>query len=235
MQCVPHQLYGHVSAAEPYSVARWLTDVAPVIANCRASGLCPVIVGGTGLYFTALLEGLSPVPPVPDELRDHWRALAATAEPGELSRRLRAMDPEMAERLDPADTQRLTRALEVVAATGRSLADWQRQRGHPLVNAAEAERMVVQRPRAEIHARCDQRLEAMVEEGALDEVARLLALGLPSDAPAMRALGVPQFAAHLRGACSLDAALAAAKLATRQYVKRQETWLRHRMPDWDRV
>ncbi|MDX2158778.1 MAG: tRNA (adenosine(37)-N6)-dimethylallyltransferase MiaA [Hyphomicrobiaceae bacterium] len=228
----PHRLYGHVAAAEAYSVARWLEDVAAVVAQVREAGAVAIIVGGTGLYFKALTEGLSAVPRVPDEVRRRWRQLATQAPPGELHRILAGRDPVMAARLAPGDTQRLTRALEVMEATGRSLAEWQALPGVPLVRAEVADCLVVRRPRSELHDRCDRRLDAMIEAGALDEVARLVELELPDDAPVMRALGVRPLAAHLVGRLSRDQAVAQAKLETRQYVKRQETWLNRNMSSW---
>jgi tRNA dimethylallyltransferase len=229
---VPHRLYGHVPASEPYSVARWLEDVASVLAEATASGRRPIIVGGTGLYFQALTEGLSPLPPIPDDLREHWRSLSQQVQPAVLHAMLRARDPVMADRLAPSDAQRITRALEVVEATGRSLAEWQKVRCRPLVDRATAECWLVSRPRDELHRRCDQRFDLMIQAGALQEVNALMQLGLAPQLPAMRALGVRPLAAHLQGRLSLGAAIARAKIETRQYVKRQETWARRQMPDW---
>jgi tRNA dimethylallyltransferase len=231
----PHALYGHVPAAEPYSVARWLDDVLDALGAAKAKRLLPIIVGGTGLYFKALLEGLSPMPAIPAEVRRHWREVAATAAPGVLHRMLGERDELMAARLAPADTQRLTRALEVIEATGRSLADWQALPGEALLRREAVERLVVRVPREALHRRCDRRFDRMIALGALDEVRALGRLGLDGDRPVMRALGVAPLAAHLAGELSLADAVTRAKAETRQYVKRQETWLRRHMADWEPV
>jgi tRNA dimethylallyltransferase len=230
----PHRLYGHVPASEAYSVARWLEDVARVLAEATASGRRPIIVGGTGLYFQALTEGLSPLPPIPADLREHWRRLSQQVEPAALHAMLRDRDPVMADRLSPSDAQRITRALEVLEATGRSLAEWQMVRARPLVDLTSAECWLVSRPRGELHRRCDQRFDLMMQAGALQEVSALMQLRLPPTLPAMRALGVRPLAAHLEGRLPLEVAVARAKVETRQYVKRQETWARRYMADWQR-
>jgi tRNA dimethylallyltransferase len=229
---VPHRLYGFRQGAEPYSVAEWLKDVAPLIAAARRGGPPLVIVGGTGLYFKALLEGLSPVPEIPVDIRHQWRAEAAAKSSAVLHGILAHRDPAMAARLQPSDPQRIVRALEVLEATGRSLLDWQQVQGEPLLDLAEAERLFVSRPREALYSRCDARLEAMIEAGALDEVRRLAALRLGADVPVMRALGVRPLLAHLGGVLSLEAALVAAKTETRQYAKRQLTWARSNMIAW---
>lgn len=233
-QVAPHRLYGHVPAAEAYSVSRWLRDVEAAIADATRQGLCPIIVGGTGLYFKALTEGLSPVPPIPDEVRERWR-VEAQRDPVQLYEALRGRDPAMATRLSPSDAQRITRALEVIDATGVSLAEWQGRPGRPIIEISACERLLVARPRNDLHRRCDQRFDAMIATGVLDEVRALMQLDLPSDLPAMRAVGVAPLAAHLEGMLSFDEAVARAKAATRQYVKRQETWARKFMADWRAV
>jgi len=230
----PHRLYGHVPASEPYSVARWLEDVASVLAEAAASGRRPIIVGGTGLYFQALTQGLSPLPPVPADLREHWRRLSQEVEPAVLHAVLHERDPVMADRLVPSDVQRVTRALEVIEATGRSLAEWQKVRSRPLVDRDSSECWLVSRPRHALHQRCDERFDLMIQAGALQEVRALMQLGLPPGLPALQALGVQPLAAHLQGLLTLDAAVARAKIETRQYVKRQETWARRYMADWPR-
>ncbi len=226
---VPHRLYGHIPASDPYSVARWLEDVAGVLSEAAELGVRPIIVGGTGLYFKALTEGLSPMPAISPAVRRHWREAAAHAAPGELHAALASRDPSMAARFEPADHQRIVRALEVLDETGRSLADWQAGPGRPLVVAADATRILVSRARDELRQRCDQRFDQMIARGALEEVR---ALQLSPDMPAMRAIGVAPLAAHLRGELSLDEAIARGKAQTRQYVKRQETWARRYMADW---
>ncbi len=228
----PHRLYGHVSPADAYSVARWVADCEREIAVATAAGKRPIIVGGTGLYFKALLEGLSPVPAIPPEIRDRWRANAAAWPIDELHAALAVRDPVMAQRLVATDRQRITRALEVMEATGRSLSDWQTEPGHPVLAESETVRIVVTRPREELAARCDVRFDQMMQQGALDEVRYLSALGLPGDLPVFGTLGVRPLLDHIQGRTSLADAVAAAKLQTRQYVKRQETWLRRYMIAW---
>jgi tRNA dimethylallyltransferase len=191
-----------------------------------------VIVGGTGLYFKALLEGLSPVPDIPPDIREHWRAAGLEAEPAELHAELARRDPAMAGRLRPSDPQRIIRALEVLEATGQSLSEWQEVEGEALLDEGEAEKLYLAPPRETIYARCNTRFEEMIEAGALEEVRHLLSLDLPTDRPAMRAHGVPHLAAHLRGQLSLEAALERTQLDTRHYVKRQITWARRNMIAW---
>ena len=229
---VPHRLYGHVPASEPYSTGRWIDDITAVLDEIWSAGRLPIIVGGTGLYFTALLKGLSPIPTIPAEIRTRWRQFAAQAEPGELHAELQKRDPLMAERLSPGDTQRLTRALEVVEATGRSLAHWQEMPGTPVIDPATCQRLLIDLPRDVVHARCDARFDAMIDAGAVDEVRALLALQLPVSLPAMRALGVRPLARFIRHEMALNEAALAAKAETRQYVKRQLTWFSRNMIAW---
>lgn len=232
---VPHALYGHVPAAAPYSVARWLADVADVLAQARAAGRRPILVGGTGLYFKALTEGLSPIPDIPADVRAHWREAARRRGAGDLHAELARCDPATAARLAPGDTQRITRALEVLAATGRSLADWQRQPGTPLIAPADAVRLVVVCPRDRLLARCDARFAAMLSDGAIAEVAALLALHLPPGMPVLGALGVAPIGDLLAGRLDRAAALAQGQQQTRAYVKRQLTWLKRNNSTWTTV
>lgn len=229
---VPHALFGHVPGTEAYSVGRWLADVAAVLDDCRRRGRVPIITGGTGLYFKALLEGLSPIPPVPDEVREHWRAEAALIGAAELHRMLAERDPQTAAVLRPSDTQRLTRALEVHAATGRGLSAWQREPGKPLVDPAAVLRLVISHDRDVLHARADTRFDRMMAQGALDEVRALSARGYATDLPVMRALGVAPLIEVLAGRKALDAAVEQAKRDTRQYIRRQLTWQRRNMIAW---
>ena len=228
----PHLLFGHVSVTDPYSVGRWLADAQQALAWCREAGHRPIIVGGTGLYFKALLEGLSPVPPVDPDIRAHWRRRSGNEPPGVLHSILATRDPEMAARLDPADMQRIVRALEVLDSTGVSLAEWQRQRGTPLIREEDTERYVILRGRDVARARCDARFDAMMAEGALEEARALLAMNLDPELPAARAHGLRALQRYLRGEDTLEAAIEAGKLETRQYIKRQETWLRRNMIAW---
>lgn len=231
----PHLLFGHVGVRDAYSVGRWLADTEAALAWCREAGHRPIVVGGTGLYFKALLEGLALVPAVDPDVRARWRRKAETEPPGALHAVLSARDPEMAARFDPADMQRIVRALEVLDSTGVSLADWQRRRGTPLIREDDAERYVILRRREAVRARCDARFDAMIAAGALEEARALLAMNLDPELPAARAHGLRALQRHLRGEASLEAAIAAGKLETRQYVKRQETWLRRHMIAWNMI
>lgn len=228
----PHRLFGHVSVTDPYSVGRWLRDAEGALAWCRGAGRRPVIVGGTGLYFKALLEGLAPVPAVDGEVRARWRRRAETEGSDALHAVLTARDPEMATRLSPGDTQRIVRALEVLESTGVSLAEWQRRKGTPLIREEDAERYVILRGREAVRERCDQRFDAMMAAGALDEARSLEKLQLDPELPAARAHGLRPLLGYLRGEIDLDAAIEAGKLETRQYVKRQEIWLKRHMIAW---
>ncbi len=231
----PHYLYGHVPASDAYSTGRWLKDVGGAIGAAHAAGKLPVIVGGTGLYFKALLEGLSPVPEIPADVRAHWRDQAARVGAEGIFRHLQERDPVMAERLKLGDTQRITRALEVIDATGRSLAHWQSQSGTPLLDEAACVKIVAVLDREALYARLDQRFLAMLEAGALDEAAQLMAPGLDGSVPAMRAIGVRPLIRHLRGDCTLDAAIIDGQMETRRYAKRQMTWTKSNMITWNRL
>jgi len=232
----PHRLYGHVPPAERYTVARWLADATAVIAAVRAEGRVPIIVGGTGLYFKALTEGIAAVPPIPDELRTRLATEAEADGIPALHARLATLDAEAAERLSPNDTTRVLRALEVIEATGRPLAEWQREEGAPpVIDLSEARTIVLEPNRAELYARIDRRFDRMVAAGALEETRALLARGLAPSLPAMKAIGIREFAAHLAGTLSFEDAIARAKMESRRYAKRQGTWFRNQMGEWRRV
>lgn len=228
----PHRLYGHVSASGPYSVARWLGEVATEIEDAKAAGRLPIIVGGTGLYFKALTEGLSPIPAIPADIRARWRQAGSDVPAGELHDLLAARDPETAARLRPSDTQRIVRALEVFDATAQPLTHWQRVPGVAVLQETDALRLVVDVERDQLYARADARFLRMVELGALDEVRHVMSLGLDPGLPAMRALGVAPLARHLAGECDLATAISDGQRDTRNYVKRQATWLRRYMMSW---
>lgn len=229
---VPHKLYGHVAGADAYSTGRYARDAAAAIAEIRAAGRIPVIAGGTGLYFRALLEGLSPIPAIPDEVRNYWRNEARRLGAANLHAKLLAADPVMGSKLSPSDMQRVTRALEVLEATGKSLADWQRVPGVPIVEENDTIRLLVMPERDELRTSCDLRFDAMMEAGALEEVRALAALDLAGDLPVMRALGVAPLMQLLAGHETRERAVEQAKAETRQYVKRQATWLRRNMISW---
>ena len=225
----PHRLYGVLSASEACSAGRWRAMALAEIERAHATGRLPIVCGGTGLYLKAMTQGLSPMPEPPDEVREAVRARLGVEGPQALHRELSARDPEMAKRLEPADGQRIARALEVLEATGRSLADWQAAPAEGPPAGLRFATILLAPPREELYARCDRRLDAMAEEGALDEVRRLTALGLAPDLPAMKALGVTEFADYLAGNRAFDEALAAAQQATRNYAKRQMTWFRNQI------
>ncbi len=231
----PHHLYGFISASDAYSAGRYVSDAARAIAEVRASGLRPIIVGGTGLYFKGLLEGLSPIPAIPVGVRKYWREEAQRRPAIELHQLLCGEDPHMAARLAPSDTQRIVRALEVLAATGRSLAEWQRQEGTPVIDEGDVICFVLRPPRKDLLARAEARFDMMMANGAIEEARTLAGLGLSPELPAMRAIGVRPLLAALSGAMTYEAAAQAAQAETRQYVKRQDTWLRRNMISWKHV
>ncbi|WP_421722886.1 tRNA (adenosine(37)-N6)-dimethylallyltransferase MiaA [Bauldia sp.] len=230
-----HRLYGHVGAEVRYSAGQWLADVAPVLSTAKAEGRLAVVVGGTGLYFAALTEGLASVPPISPEVRARIAAMSAKTDSAELHRILVARDPEGAATVRPSDRGRIVRALEVLEETGKPLSEWRAEAHVEPVLADPVPRVVIAPDRAWLHARISERADAMLAAGALDEVRRLMARGLPGDLPAKKAIGVRQFAHHLAGRCSLEEALAGVKTETRRYARRQETWFRGRMADWLRV
>jgi tRNA dimethylallyltransferase len=229
----PHQLYGVADAAEAWSAGRWLRAAETALAQIAARGRPAIVVGGTGLYLRALTEGLSEVPPVPPAIRGEADATFAREGEAAFRARLAGVDPEAESRIAPGDRQRLVRAMSVALATGRPLTRWQAKPGEPPLAGWRA--VVLEPPRETLYARCDARLGSMLEHGALSEVAALMARGLDPGLPAMKALGAPEFAAHLRGESTLDQALAAARQSTRRYAKRQTTWFRNQTPDWPRL
>ena len=229
---VPHRLYGHVDAAENYSVGRWCVDAASALKEAETSGLCPILVGGTGLYFKALTQGLAAVPPVPSEVRARVRTRLKEEGIASLYEELRQRDPASAERLMPADRSRITRALEVVLATGRSLTDWHRDGMKPAVDATRAIKIFLKVEREELYRRINARFDAMLAAGTLDEVRALAVRGLDPTLPAMKAHGVPWLIRHLNGEITLEEAAEGGKRDTRRYTKRQGTWFRHQLPDW---
>jgi tRNA dimethylallyltransferase len=232
---VPHLLYGMVGGAEAYSAGRYALDAARALAEARSAGRRPIIVGGTGLYFKTLVEGLSPIPPVPDDVRARWRAAAEAEGAGRLHALLAERDAEMAARLAPTDTQRIVRALEVLEATGVSLAAWQRHPREPVLDLGETIPLLVAVERDILVKRIDARFRQMIGEGAIEEVVQLERLGLSASTPIMGALGVRALLGHLAGKSTLEEAVAAGQLETRQYAKRQATWVRGNMIAWRRM
>ncbi|HEX6860836.1 MAG TPA: tRNA (adenosine(37)-N6)-dimethylallyltransferase MiaA [Caulobacteraceae bacterium] len=224
-----HHLFGVADAADGWSVGRWLTAAREVIARAER----PLIfVGGTGLYFKALTEGLAEIPPVPAEVRRAAEARFDAEGEAAFRAALAGVDPAAAQRIAPGDRQRLVRAMEVFEASGKALSDWQAQTSGAV---ADWRGVVLEPPRDALYARCDARLVEMVEHGALEEVRALTARGLSPALPAMKAVGVRELAAHLAGETSIDEALAAAQQETRRYAKRQMTWFRNQTGGWPRV
>ena len=232
---VPHRLYGHVDAAENYSVGRWCVETAAALAASERPPGPAIIVGGTGLYFNALTRGLAAVPPIPAKIRREVRARLAGEGVAALHAALKERDPAAAARLMPGDRARVTRALEVVLATGRSLHDWHGQGKPANVDPARAAKVFLTPNRDELFRRIDVRFDAMVAAGALDEVQALAARSLDPNLPAMKAHGVPWLIRHLKGEISLVDAAEGAKRDTRQYTKRQATWFRNQLPDFEWV
>jgi len=224
---LPHHLYGHVGREQAYSAGHWLREVRAILAE----GLRPVIVGGTGLYFMALTEGLAEVPPTPADTRAE---ADARLRDGGLTAMVADLDAETARRIDLRNPARVQRAWEVLRATGRGLAGWQADTGPPLLAPDRVAALVLDPERDWLAARIDRRFDAMMAAGALDEVRAALPAWQPG-APWTRAIGAPELAAHLRGECPVADAVAAAKTASRHYAKRQRTWFRSRMAQWRRI
>lgn len=229
----PHRLYGVADAADAWSVGRWSRAVMETLAQLRAEGRPALVVGGTGLYFNALTQGLAEIPPVPTDIRDAVQAEFDDQGEADFRRRLAAVDPAAEAAVFPGDRQRLVRAAAVHRATGRSLSAWKADT-RPLLEPGAWRGLVVEPPREPLYAACDARVDLMMTKGALEEVGALLARGLAPDLPAMKAVGVRELAAHLAGDLSLEAAVAALKQATRNYAKRQLTWFRNQQRGWER-
>ena len=227
----PHLLYGYRDGGEACSAADWAQDAKAAIAEAHRLGRLPVLTGGTGLYIRTLLDGIAPVPPIDPEVRAEVRAMPVEAAHSALARE----DREAAERIRPSDTTRVARALEVVRSTGRSLSDWQKDRAGGIGGEVALKPLILLPPRDWLHARCDERFEKMFCDEGVSEVRSLLERRLPALAPVMRAIGVREIAACLRGELSREEALAAGQAATRQYAKRQYTWFSRQPPaDWPR-
>jgi tRNA dimethylallyltransferase len=227
----PHHLFGKVDAADGWSVGRWLRAAHEALAGIAGDA---VVAGGTGLYFKALTEGLAEIPPISGTIRRDVAVEFEAMGEAAFRARLARADPAAAARIAPGDAQRLKRAWEVFTSTGRSLSD-HHAKPEGALPAGSWTAVALEPPRAALYARCDVRLEAMVAEGALDEVRRLLARNLDPSLPVMKAVGVREFAAHLRGDAGLEDALARAQQETRRYAKRQATWMRGQMADWPRI
>lgn len=229
MAGIPHRLFGHVDAAEAHNAARWSDEARAAIAAAHAADDIPILVGGTGLYMRTLLYGIAPIPDIDPQVRAAVRALPVADAYAALTRE----DPDTAARLNPADTTRIARALEVVRSTGRPLGHWHAAYSGGIADTITLAPLILLPPRDWLRGRCDERLVQMFDHGAIPEVEALLARNLDPDLPAMRAIGVPQIAQYLAGAIDRDEALTLTQAATRQYAKRQYTWFRNQPPaDW---
>ncbi len=236
MQDIPHHLYGHVPASQLYSTGEWLRDVGALLGAVRGAGRIPVFVGGTGLYFKALTGGLSDMPAIPPAVRDTVRGRLHDEGPEALHAVLAAIDPATAASLRPGDGQRIARALEVFATTGQSIRVFQAQQGPMTIAADRALKLVVLPERQLLRQRIDRRFAQMLKQGAVEEVEKLLSLGLHPDMPAMKAIGVPQITAMLGGTMTEAKVVETASAATRQYAKRQMTWFRNQLDEsWHRL
>ncbi len=230
---VPHRLYGHVDAAVNFSAGHWVADAAVALAQARAQNRLPIFVGGSGLYFKALISGLSAVPPIPAKVRDSVRARLELDGVEALHAELARRDQATAERLRPRDRTRIARALEVIESTGRSLTDWHRDGLPPLLPQGQFSALFLAPDRDQLYARIDARFDAMLAAGAPEEVAALAARHLDPLLPAMKAHGVPVLIRHLKGEITLEEAATIARADTRHYAKRQFTWFRHQLPEFE--
>jgi tRNA dimethylallyltransferase len=232
---VPHRLYGYCDASVNCSAGSWVADATVVLSEARAESRLPIFIGGSGLYFKALTRGLSAVPPVPAEVRENVRLRLEREGVEALHAELTRRDPLSAEKLKPRDRTRIARALEVIEATGRPLRDWHQEGLPPLLPADQTVAVFLAPDRDELYARIDRRFTAMLEAGALEEVARLAARGLDPLLPAMKAHGVPALIRHLAGEITRDEAAEVGQADTRHYAKRQFTWFRHQLPEFEWV
>lgn len=236
LERVPHYLYGHVPPSVAYSTGRWFADVEDILNRPELIEKTMFFAGGTGLYFRALLGGLSTMPAIPDDVRAFWRRQDAEFGAEKLHEILMAKDPLAAASLRPSDSQRIVRALEVFDASDRSIVEWQKETGRPLIHPASAKKIVIEPDRQWLGTRIAKRFETMMEKGALGEVKALLSLGLSHELPAMRAIGVKEISEMLAGKSKPEEAVELATIATRQYAKRQMTWFRNQLgDDWERL
>ena len=229
----PHRLFGEVDGAQNFSVGHYARAVAPLLADIAGSGRLPIVAGGSGLYFRALTEGLSAIPPVPTDVRDRVRREAQDRPAADLHAELARADPASAATLKPGDRQRVLRALEIVAATGRSIVEFQGERSAGPLAGRNVVRVFLTPDRATLRVRIDARFRHMIDTGALVEIEALGRRTLDPALPVMRAHGVPALLAHLRGALTLEEAIARGQADTRAYAKRQFTWFRHQMHDFE--
>ena len=229
---MPHALYGHVDAAENYSVGAWRSEAAAELAMAERQSRAAIVVGGTGLYFNALTRGLTAIPPIPKQVRDDVRARLKSDGAAALHDELKRLDPHAAARLNRGDRARISRALEVMVATGRSIRDWHEDAKPDGPDSLRAVRIFLSPERDELARRIGARFDAMIEAGAIEEVRALMARNLDPSLPAMKAHGVPWLIRQLRGEITLEQAVEGAKRDTRQYTKRQQTWFRNQLPEF---
>ena len=229
-----HRLYGVADAADAWSVGKWSRATLNLLDIARADGRPAILVGGTGLYFTAMTRGLADIPPVPQSVRDAVEADYMAQGEAAFRARLAEIDAEAARSIEQGDRQRLVRAMSVHSASGRALSDWKADT-RPLLSPGSWRGRVIEPDRADLYANCDRRVDLMMENGALDEVRALTARNLSPALPAMKAVGVRELAAYLAGEVGRDEAIDALKQATRNYAKRQLTWFRNQTPGWARV
>lgn len=235
MAGVPHHLFGYVDAGQRYSTGEWLEAARGVLQKLQRRNKRAIIVGGTGLYLLALTQGLSDIPPVPEDIRAEVKALAESEGADGLRARLAPHDPELAERLGTGDRQRLARAYEVWLATGRPLSDFQNERQPPVLKPGEWAGYALTPPRAALYKKIDRRFEGMLMQGAMAEARALVSRGLDPELPSMKAHGMPWIAAFVRGEISAEEAAENAKRDTRRYAKRQFTWIGRQFPFWPRI
>ena len=228
---VPHLLYGHASLKNPYSVAQWIIDAKVALNEVLAAGRTPIFVGGTGLYFKALLEGLADIPAIPSEIRQKWRKRAEGCEVSGLYDELQSFDPLAANVLKANDRQRILRALEVKDATGRSIVEYQAENNPGLLEGMRVDKYLLVPERKQLHRRIEARFDLMLAAGAIEEVMALNQLDISQDHPVLKAIGVPQLTNYLQKVVTVDEARNKCMIATRQYAKRQSTWFRNQLDD----
>ena len=232
MRGIPHRLFGAWDGKTACSAADWAIAARREVEGAHAAGLVPILVGGTGLYLRTLIDGIAPIPEIHPDLRASVRAMAAA----DAYAALLLEDPVRAAALNQRDSQRIARALEVVRSTGRTLGEWQMHREGGIGGSVKIAPLILLPDREALYARCDERFIAMLDGGAVEEVKALMKRGLSRDLPVMRAIGVPEIAGWLRGDWSREDAIVRAQQATRNYAKRQFTWLRNQLPeDWPRL
>lgn len=232
MEGIEHRLFGAWDGSEACSAAAWANRAKAEIADLHAAGAVPILVGGTGLYLKVLLEGIAPIPEIDPAVRAQVRAM----DEADAWKLLQIEDPERAAMLDPGDSQRIARALEVKRSTGVTLGDWQLAKAGGIAEEVTLHPLIVEPERQWVYDRCDARFEAMLDQGAIAEVEALLARRLDPELPVMRAIGVPEIAAWLAGEIEADEVVASGAQATRNYAKRQFTWFRRQPPaDWPRI